>query len=329
MRASSSFRVYYDGEGGDGGTGGGGSGTGTGGSNTLVTGGAGGGGDGGKSGEEGAKTGAEGTNTTGAEFKLPEGWDYRSTLPPELKESPSAKKYANITELVRGADNLQQFVGRPTEHLVELAPNATPEAKRAALEKMGLPKEIGAYELKPLKGEAANLLKTDHPNFGVLKETAFKLGILPDQFQGFVEGFGDLVVKGQKDMAAAEIQRNADNIEALKGELGEAFDGDVAAANFAVKKLGGEELAASINKAGLGTDAPLLRMLSKVGKMLAEDEGGGDKPGGFGDGLTPDTAKAQAQDLLKQAINETDQMKRRELNAKAQELFARAEKRAK
>jgi hypothetical protein len=230
---------------------------------------------------------------------------------------------------VRGADNLQQFVGRPTEHLVELAPNATPEAKRAALEKMGLPKEIGAYELKPLKGDAANLLKTDHPNFAVLKETAFKLGILPDQFQGFVEGFGDLVVKGQQDMAAAEIDRTAKNIEALKAELGEAFDGDVAAANFAVKKLGGEELAASINKAGLGTDAPLLRMLSKVGKMLAEDEGGGDKPGGFGEGITPASAKEQAQELLKQAINETDQMKRRELNAKAQDLFARAEKRAK
>jgi len=331
MRASSSFRVYYDGEGGDGGTGGGGSGTGAGGGDATLIGGAGGGGDGGTVGKEGAGAGVKAPDTTGAEFKLPEGWDYRSALPPELKESPSAKKYANIEELVRGFDNASQFIGRPTEHLIELAPNATPETKRTALEKMGLPKEIAGYELKPLKGEAANLLKTDHPNFGVLKETAFKLGILPDQFQGFVEGFGDLVVKGQKDMAAAEIQRNADNIEALKGELGEAFDGDVAAANFAVKKLGGEELAVSINKAGLGTDAPLLRMLSKVGKMLAEDEGGGDKPGGFGEGITPDAAKSQAQDLLRQAIElqASNPMKARELNAEAQKLFARAEKRAK
>lgn len=322
MNFKSGFRVYYDG-GNSGGTGGsepggaGGTGTTPG---SLLT------GDSGTPAGGKSDAGAGGGGST--DFKLPDNWDYRSVLPPELKESPSAKKYANIAELVRGADNLQQFVGRPADHLVELPPNAPPEARRSALEKMGLPKDIAAYKIEAPKA-GADLLKLDHPNFKALTEVAFKAGILPDQFQGVIEQFGGLLAQGQKDMAEAEIKRNSDNIEALKAELGEAFDGDVAAANFAVGKLGGDELRASINRAGLGTDGPLLKMLAKVGKMLAEDEGGGDKPGGFGDGMTPQAAKDEGQRLLQEAINEPNLMKRREIEKKAQEFFAKAERRPK
>lgn len=321
MKTSSSFRVYYDGAGGDGGAVSGAGG----GAGSLINGNS-GGGNGNQGGEGGTPPASNGAGAT--EFKLPDNWDYRSVLPPELKESPSAKKYANIEELVRGFDNAQQFLGRPTEHLVELPPNAPPEAQRAALEKMGLPKEIAAYKLdQKAVGES---IKLDAPGMKTLTEAAFKQGVLPKQLEGLLGTFNGMIEQGQKDMAQAEIQRNADNIAALKEELGEAFDGDVAAANFAVQKLGGKELMESINKAGLGTDAPLLKMLTKVGKMLAEDEGGGDKPGDFGGGMTPDAAKDEGQRLLKEAIDiqGTDPLKARELNKKAQEFFAKAEKRS-
>lgn len=326
MKMSSSFRVYYDGAGGNGGGTGGSEPGGAGGAGTtpgsLIN------GEGGAPAGGKPDAGAGEGGTTNTEFKLPDGWDYRSVLPAELKESPSAKKYANIEELVRGFDNAQQFLGRPTEHLVELPPNAPPEAQRAALEKMGLPKEIAAYKLdQKAVGES---IKLDAPGMKTLTEAAFKQGVLPKQLEGLLGTFNGMIEQGQKDMAQAEIQRNADNIAALKTELGEAFDGDVAAANFAVQKLGGKELMESINKAGLGTDAPLLKMLSKVGKMLAEDEGGGDKPGDFGGGMTPDAAKDEGQRLLKEAIDiqGTDPLKARELNKKAQEFFAKAEKRS-
>jgi hypothetical protein len=243
-----------------------------------------------------------------------------------LKESPSAKKYANIEELVRGFDHASQFIGRPTDHLVELPPNATPEVQRAAFEKMGLPKDIAGYKLdQKAVGES---IKLDAPGMKTLTEAAFKAGVLPKQLEGLLGTFNGMIEQGQKDMAAAEIERNSQNIEALKNELGEAFDGSVAAANFAVGKLGGDPLRESLNRAGLGTDGPVLKMLAKVGKMLAEDEGGGDKPGDFGSGITPDDAKAEGQKLINQAINEPNLTKRRELETKAQEFFAKAEKRS-
>jgi len=227
---------------------------------------------------------------------------------------------------VRGFDHASQFIGRPTDHLVELPPNASPEAQRAAFEKMGLPKDMAGYKLdQKAVGES---IKLDAPGMKTLTEAAFKAGVLPKQLEGLLGTFNGMIEQGQKDMAAAEIERNSQNIEALKNELGEAFDGDVAAANFAVGKLGGEALRESLNRAGLGTDGPVLKMLAKVGKMLGEDEGGGDKPGDFGGGLTPDAAKEQGQALIRQAIDEPNIMKRRELEKKAQEFFAKAEKRS-
>lgn len=252
-------------------------------------------------------------------------------MPAELKESPSAKKYATIAELVRGFDNAQQFIGKPADRLVEIPPDIDDAGRMAVLEKMGHPKNFEDYKVTAPKG-AEDALKVDSPNFKALAEAAHKMGVHPKQFQGIVDMFGSQLVAGQKQMADAEIQRNADNVTALKTKWGEAFDAKVASANLAVEKLGGdkagmEALRESINRAGLGTDGPLLNALAKVGEMMAEDEGGGDKGTGITRAMTPDAAKDEGTRLLQEAINTTDPIKARELNRQAQEFFARAAKR--
>jgi hypothetical protein len=332
MMNSKGMRIYYDGEGAGGGEG---SAVGTG---SLLNGTGGAAGAGAGSGGNGAGTegaGGAGAGASGAgEFKLPDNWDYRSVLPPELKESPSAKKYANIAELVRGFDNAQQFIGRPTERLVEIPPNADATVRASVLEKLGHPKNFADYKVNAPK-DGGDLLKIDSPNFKALAELAHKNGVMPDQFQGMVDAFGSMVAKGQADMVAAEQQRVATNISNLKTELGEAFDATVANANLAVNKLGGDKAGAdalrdSISNAGLGTDGPLLKALAKVGEMFAEDTGAGDKGEGFQKPMTPDAAKNEGQRLLQEALEvmSSNPTKARELNLKAQEYFARAEKKA-
>lgn len=314
------MRIYYDGAGGDGGGGGGG-----GSSGTLLN------GEGGGSGTD-QGNGGEGPKGGPADFKLPDNWDYRSVLPPELKESPSAKKYANIVELVRGADNAQQLIGKDPSNLVEIPPNMDAKGRSAILARLGLPQKIDDYKVAAPK-EGGESMKLDHPNFKALTAKAHELGILPDQFQSMVEAFGSLTAKGHQDMANAEIARNADNVKALKNEWGEAFDDKVAKANFAVEKLGGDKagidaLRESINRAGMGTDGPLLKALSKVGEMLGEDETGG-QGGGVGAPMTPDAAKGEGMRLLNEAINSKDPIEQRRLNAEAQKFFEKAAKRGK
>ena len=315
------MRALYDGEG-DGGTGAGGA-TGTllGGANgsagTGVDGGKGAGtGDGGK-----GDAGAAGGNGGGEGFKLPDNWDYRTALPENLRTGVAAK-YANLADLVTGAENAQKLIGKPIDRLVEIPPNADPETRRGVLSKLGLPEKLDDYKVSaPKKG--GDFVDVSKPAFAKLREAAHGLGILPDQLQGLVEVIGESTQAGYDATVAAGNEKHANNIKGLQAELGETFDKTVADANLGIMRIGGQELVDALNGAQMGTDPVVLKAFAKVGAMLAEDGGGGDKDTG-GDGpLNPSALRGQATDLIQQAIDEKNPVKRRELEAKAAKLFAR------
>lgn len=258
-----------------------------------------------------------------SEFKLPDGWDYRTALPENLRTGVAAK-YASLADLVTGAENAQKLIGKPIERLVEIPPNADPETRRGVLSKLGLPEKIEDYKVSaPKKG--GDFVDVSKPAFAKLREAAHGLGILPDQLQGLVEVIGESTQAGYDATVAAGNEKHATNIKALQTELGETFDKTVADANLGIMRIGGQELVDAINGAQMGTDPVVLKAFAKVGAMLAEDGGGGDKDGG-GDGpLNPSQIRGQATDLIQQAIDEKNPVKRRELEAKAAKLFSRLE----
>lgn len=313
---SGKMRALYDGEG-DGG--GGAAGTLLGGSNGSGNGGAAGGAGAGGAGD----AGATGGNGGGEGFKLPDNWDYRTALPENLRTGVAAK-YANLADLVTGAENAQKLIGKPIDRLVEIPPNADAETRRGVLSKLGLPEKLDDYKVTaPKKG--GDFVDVSKPAFAKLREAAHGLGILPDQLQGLVEVIGESTQAGYDATIAAGNEKHANNIKALQTELGETFDKTVADANLGIMRIGGQELIDALNGAQMGTDPVVLKAFAKVGAMLAEDGGGGDKDGG-GDGpLNPSQLRGQATELIQQAIDEKNPVKRRELEAKAAKLFSRLE----
>ncbi|TXI83550.1 MAG: hypothetical protein E6Q40_10810 [Cupriavidus sp.] len=313
---SGKMRALYDGEGGAGGS----SGAGGAGGNSLL------GGAGAKSdagGAGGAGAGAGSSNVDAGEFKLPDNWDYRTALPENLRTGVAAK-YANLADLVTGAENAQKLIGKPIDRLVEIPPNADAETRRGVLSKLGLPEKLDDYKVSaPKKG--GDFVDVSKPAFAKLREAAHGLGILPDQLQGLVEVIGESTQAGYDATVAAGNEKHANNIKALQTELGETFDKTVADANLGIMRIGGQELIDALNGAQMGTDPVVLKAFAKVGAMLAEDGGGGDKDGG-GDGpLNPSQLRGQATELIQQAIDEKNPVKRRELEAKAAKLFSRLE----
>lgn len=257
------------------------------------------------------------------EFKLPDNWDYRTALPENLRTGVAAK-YANLADLVTGAENAQKLIGKPIDRLVEIPPNADAETRRGVLSKLGLPEKLDDYKVSaPKKG--GDFVDVSKPAFAKLREAAHGLGILPDQLQGLVEVIGESTQAGYDATVAAGNEKHANNIKALQTELGETFDKTVADANLGIMRIGGQELIDALNGAQMGTDPVVLKAFAKVGAMLAEDGGGGDKDGG-GDGpLNPSQLRGQATELIQQAIDEKNPVKRRELEAKAAKLFSRLE----
>ena len=310
------MRAFYDGEG-DGG--GGAAGTLLGGSNGSGNGGAAGGAGAGGAGD----AGATGGNGGGEGFKLPDNWDYRTALPENLRTGVAAK-YANLADLVTGAENAQKLIGKPIDRLVEIPPNADAETRRGVLSKLGLPEKLDDYKVTaPKKG--GDFVDVSKPAFAKLREAAHGLGILPDQLQGLVEVIGESTQAGYDATVAAGNEKHANNIKALQTELGETFDKVVADANLGIMRIGGQELIDALNGAQMGTDPVVLKAFAKVGAMLAEDGGGGDKDGG-GDGpLSPSALRGQANDLIQKAIETKNPMERKKYQEEAAKLFARLE----
>lgn len=257
------------------------------------------------------------------EFKLPDDWDYRTALPENLRTGVAAK-YANLADLVTGAENAQKLIGKPIDRLVEIPPNADAETRRGVLSKLGLPEKIDDYKVSaPKKG--GDFVDVSKPAFAKLREAAHGLGILPDQLQGLVEVIGESTQAGYDATVAAGNEKHANNIKALQTELGETFDKVVADANLGIMRIGGQELIDALNGAQMGTDPVVLKAFAKVGAMLAEDGGGGDKDGG-GDGpLNPSALRGQANDLIQKAIETNNPMERKKYQEEAAKLFARLE----
>ena len=257
------------------------------------------------------------------EFKLPDDWDYRTALPENLRTGVAAK-YANLADLVTGAENAQKLIGKPIDRLVEIPPNADAETRRGVLSKLGLPEKIDDYKVSaPKKG--GDFVDVSKPAFAKLREAAHGLGILPDQLQGLVEVIGESTQAGYDATIAAGNEKHANNIKALQTELGETFDKVVADANLGIMRIGGQELIDALNGAQMGTDPVVLKAFAKVGAMLAEDGGGGDKDGG-GDGpLNPSALRGQANDLIQKAIETNNPMERKKYQEEAAKLFARLE----
>lgn len=265
--------------------------------------------------------------------QLPEGAIYadarfREALPDDLKQHPSLQKMTNIEHMARSYVSAQKMVGKDPDSIVELPKADDPDGRRAVLAKLGLPEKPEGYgELKPPEG-APEFLKPEGPLAKGFIEAAHKLGVLPDQVSGMYEWFSG--VMGEAAQAReAELNAEADeNIRALQGEWGNAYDQRVAAANFAIDKLGGDELRNELDAAGLGASPVVLKALAQVGGIMAED-GVGDgrgtgKGSSFGGVMTPDEARSKAREMQQIALNEKNPAERRRLNEEAQKYYKMA-----
>lgn len=311
------FKLWMEGEGA--GTGGGvdGNGSGTGGAGTgaglLGGGGAGGGGAG--------------------AFELPADYDFRSLLPEDVRSDPSLEKFKNskgkdfFEQIVRSNIGAQKLIGSDPNSLVKMpaADKITPEFRREMFGKMGLPdaaKTPEAYALKAPKEGVVKGFEPDQPLAKWLSKAAAEQGIFPDQAQALYEGFIKESGEWNKTTTAAQHAEDTSNISALQKEFGPAFDGEVAKAKFAVEKLGGKELTAKLNAAGLGTDPVLFKALSKIGDMLAEGDGG-DK-GQFNTGEAPAAVMSRFDEKMQEslALIGTNPAQARKIAADAQKILS-------
>ena len=240
----------------DGGTGGGGSGTGTG----SLLGGDGGGGSSGGSGTTGNDDNSSDSSGTGGAAGSG-AQDWRTTLPKNMQENVSLKKYTSVEALAGAYINAQKLIGGdkipvPTSH-------TTPEEWNGIFRKLGVPEKKEDYKVsfgeKPPVGDTfAN----------AFVDQAYKLGIIPAQAQKLADWFNSETATQSQKAVATRDTNFKNTVAELKQEWGNAFDLEIGRANKVIMENGGKELMDHLNSLGVGADKATLKFLAKLGGSL-------------------------------------------------------------
>jgi len=190
--------------------------------------------------------------------------DFLKDIDPDLKQSKSLASFKNMNDLAKSYVHAQKMIGK--NKMVVPSKNSSPEEWREAFNKLGLPNELDKYEVQRKENSLV-----DDDFFENFKKTAHEAGILPQQTQKLYEMYegtiNDFNTKSQEESKAIMEKE----IAGLKEEWGDGFEKNVKYANLAVDELGGEEVRKYLEQKGLLNDVQMTRMLSKMGKAIAED----------------------------------------------------------
>ena len=261
MKLFNQFRKYMlmDEAGGDGGAGGGG------GAPSLI-GGDGGGGNppaGGGAGDPAGGSNGDGNNTPPAKPAAGAGAaDWRSTLPKELQEDASIKKFPSVEAMAGAYINAQKLIGADKIG-VPNPKTATAEDWENVWNKLGRP-ALDKYDIK--FGEGVTIDKDFSEDF---KKNAHKAGLLPNQAQALADWFSSVNSGAEQKAAAAFKQQFDKQVGELKTEWGNAFDAKIGRVN---KMLGDMGATKYFKDKGYGADVTLYKYLDSVAEKLYKEQ---------------------------------------------------------
>jgi hypothetical protein len=155
------------------------------------------------------------------------------------------------------------------------------------------PAEPSGYEFS--FGEGVNA----DPAFVEFGQKAFyEAGLSQAQAQKVVGSWQEFVGKQHEAQAAAAVERNDAAVEVLKQEAGPNWDSYLSAGDKAVSALGLSRKTVDALDASAGT-APVLELLTKIGRKMTEPSGLTSASSGGEQVFTPDQAQAEIERLLK------------------------------
>lgn len=195
---------------------------------------------------------------------FPDNW--KEAIEEDLRNDPSFSHIKDIQGLAKSYVHAQRMMG--ADKITLPSKHDDGSELRGILHKLGLPSEKDKYELKFEAKE-----ESDKELLNSFKEKAFELGVLPGQAQALFEAVHKSVAGIEdKSLEIFNAQRISEQ-EELKKEWGQGYDANINLAIKAIKHLSGEdqELYEYMVSDDLGGDPKFVKLMSKVGHMLKED----------------------------------------------------------
>ena len=194
--------------------------------------------------------------------------DFQSLIPAEYKEEKSLQNFSKMDDFVKSYLHSQKLVGLDKIPV----PNkfATDEDWKAVFSKLGSPETADGYKYTLPEGHAVpeDTLKS-------FSEEAVKLGLLPNQADGIMKYYNDIVNQGVNDQTIKSEEARKISEQDLRKEFGSAYDNKITGAkNLATATLGTDFLNTTMLSDGskLGDNPHVVKAFAQLSEKLSEDD---------------------------------------------------------
>ena len=195
--------------------------------------------------------------------------DWRTEIPEEIRGHKSLETITDVGQLAKSFVNAQSMIG--ADKVAIPGKYATDDDWGVVYDKMGRPAESSGYELenKIAEGQAEN-----SEMITGFKDIAHKLGLQTKQAQGLLNWFNETTAQEPIDPNAMIIKQQQ-TVDALKKEMGAAFDDNIALGNGILSEFGPDDIVSLKMEDGslFGDNPDVIRMMSKLGRFLKEKVG--------------------------------------------------------
>lgn len=246
----------------------------------------------GGAGGEGGGEGATATVTTPAETASAGEKAWFDSLPTEIKDSPTIKKYKDPAALAAAHVALERHLG--SDKIPVPGKGATEEDWKGVFKKLGVPEKIEDYKVTFKEGTSID----EKFSQGIM-QTLHAAGVLPSQAQKIADWLSDMSVSSTTEFVEQRKAAQAKEINDLKTEWGAGFQAKLGRANEVLKTFGDKELAQYLEESGEANNTKLIKFLSSVGDALFKEGKIVEGQGSVGvAGMSPAEAKSAANKII-------------------------------
>ena len=194
--------------------------------------------------------------------------DFQSLIPEEYREEKSLQNFNKMDDFVKSYLHSQKLVGLdkiaiPNKH-------ATDEDWKEVYKKLGSPETADAYKYS---------LPEDHQvpedTLKSFSEEAVKLGLLPNQADGIMKYYNEVINQGYNDQNIKAEEARKISEQELRQEFGPTFDNKITGAkNLATATLGADFLNNTMLADGskLGDNIQIVKAFANLSEKLSEDD---------------------------------------------------------
>jgi len=194
--------------------------------------------------------------------------DFQSLIPEEYREEKSLQNFNKMDDFVKSYLHSQKLVG--LDKIAVPNKHATDEDWKEVYKKLGSPETADAYKYS---------LPEDHQvpedTLKSFSEEAVKLGLLPNQANGIMKYYNDVINQGLNDQNIKADEARKVSEQELRQEFGPTFDNKITGAkNLATATLGADFLNNTMLADGskLGDNIQVVKAFANLSEKLSEDD---------------------------------------------------------